>query len=156
MPRISQVKEGQSDAALKEAGVWHEFRVPDCPEPVKLKLRSIASNAARLWEIKVYREQRNYYENDGLPPIDVIDQNEINKLAEALVTDWNLTDDADQPLPRTVAMVREVMKDLPDLRTNAISATAKHEKYRLKAVAALEKNSETPSSQDSATAAGPA
>jgi hypothetical protein len=53
MPSLAQLKKGQSDPTLKEEGVWANMIVPDVPAPLKLKLRSVASNAARMWDIAV-------------------------------------------------------------------------------------------------------
>lgn len=153
MPSISQVTQGQSDPGLKETGVVHTFVVPDCAEPIELRLRSAASNAARIWENKTFREQRQYYEGDNIPPIEIIDQNEINKLADALCVSWNITNDDGSAAPCTPSLIRQCMKLWPDLRRDAIAATLKHDKYRLKQVAAIAKNSETPSSLGSGTAA---
>lgn len=161
MPKISSVRKVQSDPGLKEAGVDHTFMMPDDDEghpvePVVIKARSVASNAARLWEVKTFRDQRQYYENDNIPPIAVIDQNEINKLAEAVVVGWNLTRDDGSPEPCTVESIRAVMAQLPDLRRDLTAAIAKHDRYRLKAVAAIAKNSAAPSSLNSVTGASPA
>lgn len=153
MPSIDQVTQGQSDPGLKESGVVHKFVVPDCPDPVELTLRSAASNAARIWENKTFREQRQYYEGDNIPPIEIIDQNEINKLAEALVVAWNITNADGSDAPCTPTLVRRCMKLWPDLRRDAIAATVKHDRYRIKQAAAIVKNSETPSSLHSGTAA---
>jgi hypothetical protein len=161
MPRISQVRKAQSDPGLKEAGVEHTFLQPDDDEgnpvpAVVLTLRSAASNKVRLWELKRYREQRQYYENDNIPPIAIIDKNEVDKLAEAYVVAWNFTRDDDSPEPCTVETVRAVMAQMPDLRRDALEAAGKHDRYRLKQVAAIAKNSEPRSPQVSTTAAAEA
>jgi hypothetical protein len=153
MPSLAQLKKGQSDPTLKEEGVWANIIVPDLPTPLKLKLRSVASNAARMWDIKRFREQRNYYLNDNVPPLEVIDQNDVDKLAEVLVLDWNLTLDDGMPAPCTVDVVRAVMAQLPDTRRDAIAEASKHASYRRAEATLIAKNSETPSSLDSATVA---
>jgi hypothetical protein len=153
MPSISQISKGQSDAKLKEAGVWATIIVPDVVDPLKLKLRSAASNAVRMWEIKRYREQRNYYLNDNLPPIEVIDQNEIDKLADVMVMDWNVTDDAGAPSPCDADAVRAMMTIWPDVRRDALAEAAKHANYRHAEVAVIAKNSVRPSSTHSVTVA---
>jgi hypothetical protein len=153
MPSLAQLKKGQSDPTLKEEGVWADLIVPDVPAPLKLKLRSATSNAARLWDIARFKKQRNFYLNDNVPPLEVIDQNDVDKLAEVLVMDWNLTNDDGTPAPCTIDAVRGVMGQLPDTRRDAIAETMKHANYRKAAVGAIAKNSETPSSQDSVTVA---
>ena len=153
MPSLKQLKEGQSDAGLKEEGVWAEILIPGLTDPLRLKLRSVASNAVRMWELARFRKQRNYYLNDNLPPIEVIDQNEVDKLAEVMVTDWNVTGE-DGPEPCTVATVRAAMAQLPDVRRDALAEAARHHNYCRTEVAALAKNSERPSPRDSATVAG--
>jgi hypothetical protein len=112
-----------------------------------------SSNAVRVWEIKRYREQRNYYLNDGVPPISVLDQNECDKLAEVMVTDWNVTADDGSPEPCTVDAVRAAMAALPDVRRDALQEAAKHNRYRKAEVIAIAKNSKAPSSQGSVTVA---
>jgi hypothetical protein len=98
-------------------------------------------------------EQRNFYLNDNVPPLEVIDQNDVDKLAEVLVLDWNLTLDDGTPAPCTVDAVRAVMAQLPDTRRDAIAEASKHASYRRAAATLIAKNSETPSSLDSATVA---
>lgn len=153
MPSLQQLKQGQSDAAMKEEGVWAELVVPDLAEPLRLLLRSVASNAVRMWEIARFRKQRNYYLNDNLPPIEVIDQNEVDKLAEVVVLDWNITDEDGTKEPCTVASVRAVMAQLPDVRRDALAEAARHTNYRRVEAAALAKNSARPSAPDSGTVA---
>jgi hypothetical protein len=153
MPSISQISKGQSDPALKEAGVWATIMVPDVPEPLKLKLRSAASNAVRMWEIKKIREQRNYYLNDNIPPIEVLQQTEIDKLAEVMVVEWNVTNDDGSPAPCDVEAVRAMMTIWPDVRRDAFAEAARHNNYRHAEVTAIAKNSAAPSSQRSATVA---
>lgn len=153
MPSITQISKGQSDPKLKEAGVWATIIIPDVVDPLMLKLRSAASNAVRMWEIKRYREQRNYYLNDNLPPIEVIDKNEIDKLAEVMVMEWNVTNDDGSPAPCDVEAVRAMMTIWPDVRRDALADAGKHANYRQAEVAVLAKNSAAPSSQRSATVA---
>lgn len=154
MPKISALKQGQSDPALKENGVWHNITIPDVDEPFRLRLRSSASNAARTWDIKRYREQRNFYVDDKVPPIKVIDQNECDKLADVLLLEWDATDDDGTPVPCTKENILALMAQLPDVRHDAIEASKKKEAYRLAQVAAIVKNSEVPSPQTSVTGAG--
>jgi hypothetical protein len=153
MPSLTQLKKGQSDPTLKEEGVWSDLIVPDVAAPLKLRLRSVASNAARMWDIARFKKQRNFYLNDNVPPIEVIDQNDVDKLAEVLVLDWNVTNDDGTPTPCTVDAVRAVMAQLPDTRRDALAEAAKHNNYRQAEVLAIAKNSETPSSRDSVTVA---
>lgn len=153
MPSLKQLKQGQSDPTLKEEGVWVDIIVPDVVEPLKLKLRSVASNAVRMWEIRRYRDQRNYYINDNVPPIEVLDQNDTDKLADVMVTDWNMTNDDGSAVPCTSDIVRQAMAQLPEVRRDALNEAAKHNHYRVQAVEAIVKNSVRPSQQDSATVA---
>lgn len=153
MPSISQISKGQSDPKLKEAGVWAIIIIPDVVESLKLKLRSSASNAARMWEIRKLREQRNFYLNDNIPPIEVIIQTEIDKLADVLVMDWNVTNEDGSPAPCDPEAVRELMAIWPDVRTDALLESSKHNSYRHAEVTAIGKNSERPSSQHSVTVA---
>lgn len=153
MPTLKHLKKGQSDPTLKESGVWFEFFVPDVAEPLKLRLRSLVSDKVRMWEHARYRAQRRYYLNDTIPPIEVIDQNEIDKLAEVMVTDWNVVDEEGNPVPCDVESVRAAMAELPDTRREAMNEAAKHGSYRQAEVIAIAKNSALPSSLSSATVA---
>lgn len=154
MPKLGQLKQGQMDPALKEGGVWHPITIPDVDEPLNIKLRSVSSNKARTWEHVRFRAQRRYYEDDKIPPVAVLDQNECDKLAEALVTEWDLLDDDGQPVPCTEENVRSIMSQLPDVRFDALQKAAKKESYRVAQVAAIAGNSAAPSTPTSATAAG--
>lgn len=153
MPSIAQLKKGQSDPTLKEGGVWFELVVPDVIEPLKLKMRSAASDTVRLWEIRKFREQRNYYLNDNIPPLAVIDQTEADKLAEVVVMEWNVTAEDGTPESCTVEAVRALMLQLSDTRRDALAEIAKHNRFRKTEVIAITKNSERPLSQGSATVA---
>lgn len=151
---VSRLKAGQSDPKLKEEGVWSDFYVPDTDEPLKLRMRSLFSNVARTWEIKRAKENRRFYENDNIPPIDVIDRDDIDRLAEVLVVEWNvMEDDGVTPFACTTKNVRELMRELVDTRRQALAEAAKTARYRRAEVAALAKNSETPSPVSSITAA---
>lgn len=156
MPTVRSLVKGQSDAGLRESGVWADLVIPGSEEPLRLKLRSVSSNKARMWDLARFRKQRSYYLGDGLPPIAVIDQNETDKLAEALVVDWNVTADDGTPLPCTEDQVRAVIAQLSDTRRDAIAEASRHENYRLKQVEALAGNSAGPSTPSSGTGAAPA
>ena len=153
MITVTSLTKGQSDPGLREAGVWVDLLVPGSAEPLKLRLRSVSSNKARMWDLARYRKQRAYYVGDGLPPIEVIDQNETDKLAEVLVVDWNISQEDGTPLPCTVENVRAVMEQLPDTRRDAMAEAAKHESFRLKQVEELAGNSVGPSTPSSGTGA---
>jgi len=153
MITVGSLTRAQSDPGLREAGIWIELIVPGSAEPLKLRIRSVSSNKARIWDLARYRKQRAYYVGDNLPPIEVIDQNETDKLAEALVVEWNVSQDDGTELPCTVENVRAVMAQLPDTRRDAMAEAAKHESYRLQQVEGLAGNSAGPSMPISGTGA---
>lgn len=153
MPSISAISKGQSDPKLKEAGVWATIIVPDVDEPVKLKLRSIASNAVRMWAKKRIREHRNYYLNGNNPPVEIEDQDEVDQLADVMVMDWNVTNDDGSPAPCEPEAVRALMTIWPDVRRDALAEAAKHANYRHTEEVALAKNFAAPSSTHSVTVA---
>jgi hypothetical protein len=156
MPRLAHLTAAQSDPTLREEGVWVELPVAGADEPLKLKLRALASTKARAWDLARFRKQRAWYLNDGTPPIAVIDQNEADKLAEVLIVEWNITNDDGTALECTAEKVREVMLALPDTRREALAAAGRQENYRLQTVEALGKNSSRPSKRTSATGAAAA
>jgi hypothetical protein len=153
MITVKTLTKAQSDPGLREAGVWAEVIVAGSVEPLKLRLRSLSSNKARMWDLARFRKQRAYYVGDGLPPIEVIDQNEADKLAEALVLEWNISQDDGTPLPCATETVRAVMLQLPDSRRDAMAEAGKHENYRLKQVEELAGNSAGPSMPSSGAGA---
>lgn len=152
MPSIASLKKAQTDPTLRESGVWAEFSIADDVEPLRLKLRAASSTKVRAWELKRFRAQRSYYLGDRVPPIEVIDQNEVDKMAEAIVVDWNVTENG-HPVPCTTEQIRIVMTDLPDTRRAALAECAKVEQYRLAGVEGIAKNSEQPSALSSGTGA---
>jgi hypothetical protein len=153
MITVTKLTKAQSDPALREAGVWVDVIIPGSLEPLRLRIRSLSSNRARMWDIARFKKQRAYYAGDSLPPIEVIDQNETDKLAEALVVEWNVSQDDGAPLPCTVENVREVMAQLTDTRRDAMAEAAKHETFRLKQVEELAGNSAGPSMPSSGAGA---
>lgn len=152
MPKLSTLTAAQSDTALKNEGVWHDIAIPGADEPLRLKMRSTSSAKVRAWDMARVKTQRAYYANDGIPPVAVLDQNEIDRLAEVLVLDWNLTDDTG-PVSCTPKTVREVMAALPDTRREALAAADRLDRYRREQVEAIEGNSSRPSLPTSGTGA---
>lgn len=149
---IENLKKGQSDAQLKEEGVWHQIAVPGFPSTVGFKLRSANSNAARMWDQKRFRDQRHLYINDTMPPIEVLDRNDADKVAEALLIDWEIVMENGEKEPVDAEIVRQVMIQLPDVRFDLIEASKRKDAYRVQEVAAIAKNSAAPSPTTSETA----
>lgn len=146
---IEQLEQTESDPKLKSDGVWIPF-VRTADLTVNLQLRSAASDEVREWDQKRYRLQRKMYENDNIPPISVLDKNDVDRLAEVQLRDWDIVTKGVRLEP-TPANIRLVMTKLADLRVDAVAESRKHENYRAQEVKALEGNSETPSSLSSGT-----
>lgn len=149
---IENIKKAQSDPQLKEDGVWHQIAVPGFPSTVGFKLRSANSNAARMWDQKRFRDQRHLYLNDNVPPIEVLDRNDADKVAEVLLLDWQIVKEDGDKEPIDVELVRRVMIQLPDVRFDLIEASRRKDAYRAQEVAAIAKNSDAPSLMTSETA----
>jgi hypothetical protein len=151
---IDNAKKAQSDPKLKEEGVVHQIAVPGFENTLPFRLRSSSSNVARMWEQKRFREQRHLYLNDSVPPIEVLDKNDADKIAEALLLEWPLVKEDGTPEPLDRDSVRAAMMQLPDLRFDLIQASNRKDAYRLQEVTAIAKNSDAPSPTTSVTAAG--
>lgn len=149
---MASLKQFKTDAALEEQGT-----VIEIADGITVQVRSEMSKKVRQWNIARWRKDRALYMNGSLPGVDHADKVEIDKCVEVLVLDWDgVTEDEVTPIACTPETIRRVMTDYPLFRRAIIAGAGEVENFRSAEVAALAKNSGTPSTLGSVAASSQA
>lgn len=151
---MASLKQFKTDATLEEQG-----SVVTIADGVTVTVRSDSSRKVRQWNNARYRKDRGLYANGNTPGTDYEDKVQVDKCVDVLVIGWNgvkENDDDPEDLAFTPENVRRVMTQYPHFRRAVLMGAGEIENFRSAEVAALAKNSPTPSTLDTVAAATPA
>jgi hypothetical protein len=142
----------ETDKSAMEDGVWVEVY-----PGASFKLRSQRSKAVREVAMALARQRsRLAIATKGILPLDVIDRDNIEMCARAIVADMRgeaLVDRDGKPIVYSEGAVRTLLTDLPELRDMILEASSMTETFRTVALADIVGNSSSGLSGRSDTAA---
>lgn len=140
---MTSLKQFKTDATLEEQGATIEVA-----DGITVQVRAMSSKKVRTWQNVRWRKDRGLYMNGNSPGVDYADKVDVDKCVDVLVLGWTgvreeETDTVD--LPCTPENVRRVMTAYPMFRSAVIAGASEVENFRAAEVAAVAKNSPTPS-----------
>jgi len=137
----------KTDTTLEEQGAPVEIM-----EGVTFYVRSEQAPKVRAWMMARFKKNRSLFAGGGSLSLAQLDKIDIDKAAEVLTTGWEgYTTEDGTPIPFDVETARAVFAEVPRVRQLVVTASQEAENYRAAEVAALAKNSSTPSPRSSGT-----